>query len=217
MDLSLADAATVLGRSPRQLRYLLRTGRIKARKIGTRWVISSADLPLTDAQRQGLAERAAAVRQAVDQALSPVDKAIRGTVLIPEGPPAGKKKHYSVRDLEPFRQGEEVYRAIVAALGREDEAARHLFGALDRITRGCHAYEPRDKCRELSAARESIASAVTCLLIGAESEDPRRSEFADRLERDVIPRLSRLLAAHERRSRRHRFESFGSRFSREDR
>jgi hypothetical protein len=52
MQLSLADAAIALGRSQRQIRYLIQTGGLAARKEGGRWVIDSADLPLSAGQRQ---------------------------------------------------------------------------------------------------------------------------------------------------------------------
>ncbi|MEM7200457.1 MAG: helix-turn-helix domain-containing protein [Planctomycetota bacterium] len=58
VKLSLADAATILGRSPRQLRYMIRAGKIRAAKTGTRWQIESDDLPLTVGQRVALRERA---------------------------------------------------------------------------------------------------------------------------------------------------------------
>jgi excisionase family DNA binding protein len=45
-SLSLAEAATVLGKSERQVRYMINNGRLKAVKIGGSWVVESSDLPL---------------------------------------------------------------------------------------------------------------------------------------------------------------------------
>lgn len=45
MDLSLPEAAQLLGKSERQLRYLIREQRIQAKEQGTRWT-----LPISKAQ-----------------------------------------------------------------------------------------------------------------------------------------------------------------------
>lgn len=50
MDLSLAEAAAHLGKSPRQVRYLIKQGKLRARKRGSAWVIDSTDLPRSEAQ-----------------------------------------------------------------------------------------------------------------------------------------------------------------------
>ena len=57
MELSLSEVATVLGKSERQVRYLIKTERLKASKQGGRWSIHSEDLPLTAEQREILSKR----------------------------------------------------------------------------------------------------------------------------------------------------------------
>lgn len=44
MDLSIKEAATLIGKSERTVRHMAQTGRLPARRIGSRWVISRADL-----------------------------------------------------------------------------------------------------------------------------------------------------------------------------
>jgi excisionase family DNA binding protein len=46
MDLSLDEAAVLLGKTARQVRYLVQTGRLQAKKDGARWVFRKEDLPL---------------------------------------------------------------------------------------------------------------------------------------------------------------------------
>jgi len=46
MQLSLEQAAERLGKSVRQVRYLIQTGALRANKTGGRWLIDAADLPL---------------------------------------------------------------------------------------------------------------------------------------------------------------------------
>ncbi|HGG57526.1 MAG TPA: DNA-binding protein [Nannocystis exedens] len=44
MDLSIKEAATLIGKSERTVRHMAQTGRLPARRIGSRWVIRRADL-----------------------------------------------------------------------------------------------------------------------------------------------------------------------------
>ena len=69
MDLSLKDAARLMGKSTRQVCYLLQQGRLKARKDGARWVIAREDLPLSDTQvARGLAEQSR-LKEVIETAL----------------------------------------------------------------------------------------------------------------------------------------------------
>ncbi len=52
MEMTLAQVAAALGKSSHQVRYLIRHGKLRARKRQNRWVIESVDLPLSDAQRE---------------------------------------------------------------------------------------------------------------------------------------------------------------------
>ena len=48
MVVSLSEAASMLGKTPRQkIRYMVKKGELTARKIGGRWAIEVTDLPLT--------------------------------------------------------------------------------------------------------------------------------------------------------------------------
>ncbi|MEY6431794.1 hypothetical protein ABC977_05150 [Thioalkalicoccus limnaeus] len=48
-----------MGKTRRQVPYLIQNGQLTARKVSGLWVIDSADLPLSDGQRQALARDAA--------------------------------------------------------------------------------------------------------------------------------------------------------------
>jgi excisionase family DNA binding protein len=43
---AIEQAAERLGKSVRQVRYLIQTGALRANKTGGRWLIDAADLPL---------------------------------------------------------------------------------------------------------------------------------------------------------------------------
>ncbi len=205
MKLSLAEAATVLGKTERQVRYLIKTGRLPAEKEGRRWWIESADLPLSERQRQALGERHRAAREAFDKGLEPIAKAAE-----PAAKKHEKKRGYSVTDLVAFSTGEEIYRQVSRQLGADDPAPGHLFAALALVARGCHCYHPADKAGRFTEARELAATAVAELLLHSEPEDAPRRALAERIEQELIPKLAGLVASHEKRSRRGRFDRFAS-------
>jgi hypothetical protein len=205
MQLSLADAAIALGRSQRQIRYLIQTGGLAARKEGGRWVIDSADLPLSAGQRQALAERAEQARQALDKGLAPLEKGAR------DGKD-GDKRHYSVTDFRAYQAGMALLRELRVAESRPSEAEDCLFQALRDLSRGCHAFQPADKAARFAAARDAAADAVVHLLLAARDEQDPCHAWAERLEQEFLPKVSALLASQEKRSRRNRRDRLGSFF-----
>lgn len=207
MKLALSEAATLLGQSERQLRYQIKTGRLEATKQGHQWRIDSAALPLTEDQRQALAARSRAAREAFEQGLEPAAKAASSAKGDKKDAAA---KGYSVTDMIVFQVGQAVYRELCGALGETHAAARHLFTALDFITRGCHSFHPPDKVRRFTEARELAATAVTDLLLHGTEDDERCQALARRIEHDLIPKIGGLVASQEKRSRRQRFDHFGS-------
>ena len=53
MQLTLDQAATRLGKTARQIRYLIQSERLSAKKVGGRWVIESKDFPLSEGRSVG--------------------------------------------------------------------------------------------------------------------------------------------------------------------
>jgi excisionase family DNA binding protein len=192
--ISLAEAATVLGKSERQVRYMIKNGRLKAVKIGGRWVVESTDLPLTDDQRQAMAHRVDAARAAFERGVAPAERVAQ----------AEKKRHYSVLDLDTFSLGLELYREIRGVIGNDQPAAAHMFECLRELTAGCHDFHPKDKSSHFAAARGECTGALVHLLVAAADadDDGPVSALAARLEQELIPKVSSLIAGQERR--RHR-------------
>lgn len=197
MKLSLPQAATVLGRSERQIRYLIKIGRLQASKVDGKWEVDEADLPLTGGQRDAIGERVEVARQAFEKALEPAAKATDG---------AGG---YSVTKLTAFVCGEAVYREVRGHFPA-DPAGPLLFSALEQITRGCHAFHAEEKRKHFREARAIGATVLTHLLLGGDAPCPRRLALAGRLEKDLLPKLSGLIAACERRAQKRRPEHFGA-------
>lgn len=202
MHLSIAEAATVLGKSERQVRYLIRQGKLKASKEGARWRIESENLPLSQAERQQLGDKLATAREQVAAAFEPLAKATEGTDA------AKTTERYSVRKLAAFEVGRELYRELTATLGESHPATAVLFDALVHLTQGCHAYRPEDKARSFGEARRLAATATAHLFV---DQDGRGEALAARLEQELIPKIGGLVAAQEKgRRRSSRFDRFGS-------
>jgi excisionase family DNA binding protein len=198
VKLSLSQVATLLGKSERQIRYMVKSGRLAATKAGKEWRFETSELPLTDEQRRGLLERAATLTDAVADAVAPAVAA------------AGDgKRRYSVTDLQAYKVGAPLYRRMVAAWGAEDTAARHLRRCLELLARGCHAFHGRDKRGHYAAAREEAASTVVALLLHV-PPDGGREELAEAIEQTMLAPLDSLIRRAERKSRSGRFEQFGA-------
>lgn len=200
MLLSLPEAATILGKSERQIRYLIKLGKLTARKQEGRWVVDRDDLPLTDAQRRRLATSSRALVEHVQE----VAERVADTKAKAGG------RRFSVRDLRAFQAGIPLHRAAVAAVGEAAKATGHLRDALDALARGCHSFHARDKHDSYRSAREHAASAVAELLLHP-SDD--HSTLADRIEQELLPRITGLLRSTERgpsRRQSSRFDAFGS-------
>ncbi len=202
MELSLSEAADLLGKSVRQLRYAIKKNELPARKKGGRWVIDSEVLPLSNAQRTAAAMRLKNLQDAADEAISPVGRSV-GKVK--------KGRYYSVRDLRAYKSGIIIYKETSLRLGEEHPASRLLEDSLTALCRGCHEYQPNNKSLHYNEARKAAASAVIQLLIKNGADESMRIEFADRIEQDYIPFLSSLVRSTEKRSYRKRFQGFGSR------
>ena len=196
MQLSLSEAATVLGRNERQIRYMLKTGQLEGRKVGGRWVIESSALPLTDDQRRAMSDRIEVAKTAFERGLEPATKAAETSAT---------KRTYSVTSLRAFESGRTIFRDIVEALGRKHPSCIRLAEALALVTRGCHAFQPGEKAERFSAARDEAAVAVTDLLLEKTTDADVLPVFAARIEEEFIPKVARLVASHEDRAKRRRW------------
>ena len=86
---TLPEAAALLGQSLHQVRYLIRSARLPAKKVGGQCRVRREDLPRGDAQAQAAKRKVERLREAVDDALAlPSNKARRCSAEYLSGTPA---------------------------------------------------------------------------------------------------------------------------------
>jgi hypothetical protein len=197
VDISIREAAVLLGRSQRTLRAQLARGEIAGRKQGSRWVIARHDLPLTEAQREALALRAGEIRETVERALPSRVAAKRG------------QRRRSLADLDTFRLGREVLLGLHGGSADGGERRRAAEDSLETgllaLAEGVHAFDPGEKIAALRRARSGFSRAAALLLLEA-GEPPREPELGSvvRLENEVLPSLAGLLRWSEKLAEKRR-------------
>ncbi|MEM9291022.1 MAG: helix-turn-helix domain-containing protein [Acidobacteriota bacterium] len=164
MELSVREAATLMGRSQRTVRAQLARGELPGVKRNGRWRIQRRHLPLTEAQRQALQAKADDVRATVENALPPR-----------EARRAGDRTR-SIADLDAFRLGAEVLTSLRAA-GPEDlstelreRTCRTLEGSLLSLAEASLHFDRRAKQEALGRCRSQLAHTVGLLLLDTSGE-----------------------------------------------
>ncbi len=183
MELSLEDAATMLGKSVRQIRYLVKLGRMQARKVGGRWMVQVT--PGVASGAAGPEEPPSPKRQTVQRKREALRAAVEDAL---ELPPSNRR--YSLRDLKAFQLGLPLYQQSLAALGPEHGASRALKQMLELLSRGCHRFDTTDKAEAYRAARDAASQAVCELLL---SPTTGSEVLVDGIEQELMAALAGLL------------------------
>jgi len=180
--LTLQQAATRLGKSLRQVRYMVTRGELGARKVEGRWVIDDSALPASEGQRQAADRRRAGLAAAVEDALD----------LGHEG-----RRRWSLRDLQAFKVGLPLYRDTCGILGDAHPAALALRQSLANLARGCHRFAHGEKLSAYQQARDAASDAAFELALAQANAAP----LVDRVEQDYLAAVAGLLRRNERRPR----------------
>ncbi len=181
MRLSLQETAERLGKTTRQVRYLIQTGRLQAEKIGGRWTLDSASLELSPGQQQAVERQERQLRSAVEQGL---------------GLDGERPRRWSVRDIKAFQVALPLYRHCEQTHGAEHPATRALAEVMQELARGCHRFERSDKAAAYRAARDAASLALFhLLLLPGDAAAPQ----IDAIEQDLMAALAGLLRRLERR------------------
>lgn len=185
MELTVREAATLLGRSGRTVRAQVARGEIPAVKKNGQWRIARHSLPLTEAQRRTLQGKADALRQTVESALSSRLAQTPG------------QRSRSVADLDAFRSGARLLGEMRAASDGNfapfvrDRVARLVERALLSLAEAVFQFDREIKLAALLRTRASLARAVALLLIeaGIPPAEPVLG-WVVALETEVIPAVA---------------------------
>ena len=216
MEISIKDAAELLGKSERTVRHMAQTGRLPARRIGARWLINQEDLlqrkasGATDADEDDGADLPDVDAEAdlADDPSGPSGQAFSFHYQ----PPPRSADHVlppgeitSVRELDSFH----IATAVLARLGevRRDahaapllrEAETHLREFLHLLADGCHAdlATRRDRFRD---AQSRVCAALTDLMhFNVVRAEPDLGPLTQQLERELIGELRHLIGDTTRR------------------
>lgn len=185
MELSLAEAARLLGKSERQVRYLIKTGTLPAKKRDGRWRIQREDLPLSKGQQRAARQKAErAARLAVE-------------VLQPREESKTPARRYSVRELKAYQEAAPLCQELTQEVGSDHPAVPLLRESLMLLACGCHEYDGQRKARFYVSAREQASRAAMTLLL-----EEGRPEWVDRFETALLPAIGGLIRQAERRGRK---------------
>ncbi len=188
MKLSIDEAAIRLGKTRRQVQYLIQTDRLKAEKVDNRWYIEASELPPSPGQQQARERKARRLRAAVDEAL--------------EVPTTGKQaERYSVRDLKAFQIASDIYRQTCAHIGPDHPASLSIWQCILELGRGCHRYRNEEKSSAYGTARDHASESVCHLLFHEHEQCPTQ---AQRIEQDLMPAIAGLMRRVDRDQRRTR-------------
>lgn len=185
MELSLTEAARLLGKSERQMRYLIQEARVPARKVHGHWVIRREDLPLSEGQVRAARQKTERAARLAEEILRPEE----------ESSPQG----HSIRQLRAYQVGVPLYRDLVEKTGADHPAAALMREALMLLACGYHEFESQNKAEHYGRARLHASRTVMALLL---DDDESRRDLAGRLESSFLPALGGLIHQAERRGRR---------------
>lgn len=187
MEITLNEAAKILGRPARTLRDQVSRGAIPGSKIGGKWVLHSDKLPLTERQRRAVQARAEEIRASVEE------------VLPSRAATSRAQGRRSLADLEPFRKGSSVLREMREAGERWNPAAAELEAGLLALAESNAWYDRDAKVAGIRAARACVGRSVARLLMDGDAPlaEPVPG-WLETLEREVLPLLAGLSRWAER-------------------
>ena len=185
MNLSVREAATLLGRSPRTVRAQLARGELAGVKQGGRWKIPRRNLPMTEAQREALQTKADSLRQAMEDVLPSRLATTHG------------QRSRSLIDLDAFRRGAELLNDIRsragAALSPEDQqrVSMRLEEALLALAEAVQQFDRDVKRAALHRARAGLAQVTALLLLAKPMPlNPPVLGWVAMLESEVLPAVA---------------------------
>jgi excisionase family DNA binding protein len=180
MQLSIQQTASILGKTRRQLLYMIEQGKLPAKKVGGRWVVERDDLRLEPEQQQRASQKETRLKDVIEEALTP-----------------GKERRYTLRDLKAVQLAIPVYQQLVALGSAGEQAGAHMRLCLENLALGCYRYDRQEKTLAYRAARDAASLAAMELLL----RDNAPKSLLETIEQELMPAFAGLLRRSERRAR----------------
>ncbi len=168
----------MLGKSERQVRYLIQTGRLAGTKAEGRWQIPAEALAKRPERRERTAEKLEALRAVVEQAL----------------PAGGTAAPWSVTNMRAVKSALELHRAMVEAFSPAAPEADAVARAVRSLVRGGHAFQRQDKRASYQDARLAACDALSALLLRGTAP---ALALVEQTETSLLPALSGLVRRAE--------------------
>ncbi len=216
MDISIREAAAILQKSQRTVRHMAQTGRIPARRIGSRWLLKREDVvairdgkPVDEEVAEAPEETSAIEEEttAQESAPRPAFTVDFGEALhqIPHRPGHAAR---SVRELGSFG----ILTSLLGELAASrrgpcepnllDEVERSLRNVLEILADGLHRTGTELRVERFLQAQSQACAALTGLLhYNMIYAEPDLSGVANRIEHELIHSIQELIDDIERRSR----------------
>ena len=182
MQLSLQEAMQIIGKTRRQVLYMIEQGRLPARKVGGRWVIERADVQVDEDVHQRTTQKQARFKAVIEDALTP-----------------GQERRYTLRDLKAVQVATPIYREMAARGEGWSKAAAYMRTCLDQLAVWCHRYDRQEKTLAYRAARDAASLAAMELLLHTDAN--LEDGLLDAIEQELMLAVAGLLRRSERRGR----------------
>ena len=183
MKISLEEAATRLGKTRRQIRYLIQQGKLPAEKVGGRWFVELSDADAAP-QRQPVKERQQRRFQAAFEDALELD--------------AARRPRFSLTDLKAFQIGSPLYQQASTTLGADHPATTALQRMLEHLALGCHRFNKQEKAASYREARDEASRAACALALCGHTD---ATPLLQSIEQDLMAAMAGLLRRLERRLR----------------
>jgi hypothetical protein len=180
MDLSLQQTADILGKTRRQVLYMIDQGRLPGKKVGGRWVVDRADLQVDAEMQQRTSQKQERFRAVVEDALTP-----------------GRERRYTLRDLKAVQLAAPIYRQLAAHGAGWEKSTTYMRECLDQLALGCYRYDRQEKTVAYRAARD--AASLACMELLLRTATGQEEPLLDAIEQELMPAFAGLLRRNERR------------------
>ena len=180
--LTLPEAASLLKKSERQIRYLIQQGKLPAIKKGSRWWVPF----------DAIQNRPEKIQQNAAK-LEHLEAVVRDTLHLEKtGTPA-----WSIRKMRAVDSACRIYKALAESCGPESPPTLAAVESLRHLVRGGHAFRKTDKARSYHDARSAACDALAWSLLRPRGEAHAAAHL---IEAELLPALAGLLRHTERKT-----------------